>query len=127
MSNPRISKKERGLIKGAVRRVFGRSELRRRVIEAHIVPGYKDPKRKAVKYWVKCTDCGTMEAKSNVQIDHVEPVVPVHTSFEEMSLDTVVDRMWCEEHKLQPLCKPCHKSKTKIENKERRANKKKAA
>lgn len=124
MKNPRITKQERGLIKGGIRRVFGRSELRQRVIQNGIVKGHKDPKRKAVKFWVKCQECGKMEAKSNVQIDHSEPVVPVNRSFEEMSFDELVDRMWCEEKGLSILCKPCHAIKTKAENKERRRIKK---
>ncbi len=120
MSNPRITKKERGLLKGAIRRVFGRSELRRAIIEKSIVRGYHDPKRKAVKFWVKCTDCGEMEAKSNVQVDHFEPVIPLDRNFEEMSLDEVVDRVWCEESNLKITCEPCHREKTKLENKERK-------
>lgn len=124
MKNPRISNKERGLLKGAIRRIFGRSDLRRRVVESAIVQGYTDPKRKAVKYWVKCADCGKMEAKSNVQTDHKHPVVPVNSSFAEMSFDTVVNRTWCEENDLQILCLECHKLKTKEENAERRRLKK---
>lgn len=124
MRNPRISKKEQGLLKGAIRRVFGRSDLRRKVIELHIDKSYSDPKRKKVKYWIKCAECGNMEAKSNIQLDHVEPVIPVNRSFEEMTLDEVVDRQWCEEHNLKPMCKPCHYAKTKEENKQRRLFKK---
>ncbi len=119
-NNPRITKQERGLIKGAIRRVFGRSELRRRAVDLHIDTKYHDPKRKKVKFWVKCAECKKFEAKSNIQIDHFNPVVPIDKSFEEMTLDEVVDRMWCEDRYLQPLCKPCHKAKTKAENKERR-------
>lgn len=111
-------------MKGAIRRVFGRSELRRKVIDSNILTGYYDPKRKRVKFWVKCELCGGWEAKSNIQIDHFEPVVPINSSFDEMSLDEVVNRMWCEENMLQPLCKPCHKLKTQAENKERRRLKK---
>ncbi len=122
--NPRISTKERSLIKGCIRRVFGRSDLRREVIASHIVPGYTDSKRKAVKFWIKCQDCGKMEAKSNVELDHHEPVVPVDSSFEDMSLDEVVDRMWCEVKNLRPLCEQCHRQKTNIEAKERREYKK---
>ena len=124
MANPRITKEERGLLKGAIRRVFGRSELRKGLIERAIVPGYKDPKRKAVKFWVKCTSCGKMEAKSNVEVDHYDPVIPVDRSFDEMSLDEVVDRVWCEEGNLKIICEDCHHTKTAAENKERRRLKK---
>lgn len=124
MKNPRITSKERGLLKGAIRRVFGRSDLRRKAITDNILEGYYDPKRSRVKFWVKCEECGGWEAKSNVQVDHIEPVVPIDRSFEEMTLDELVDRMWCHETMLQLLCKPCHTIKTKAENKERRLFKK---
>lgn len=124
MTNPRMTKKERGLLKGAGRRVFGRSELRRSIIDKAIVKGYSDSKRKAVKFWVKCEECGTMEAKSNCQVDHREPVVPLDKSADEMSFDDLFDRMWCKEDNLQIVCKPCHQLKTKAENKERRLLKK---
>lgn len=119
MRNPRVTKKEYGLIKGGLRRVFGRSELRREVVANAVVKGYSDPKRKAVKFWVKCVTCGKMEAKSNVQVDHRAPVIPVDSSFEEMTLDEVVNRMWCEVKNLDIICKPCHISKSRAETKER--------
>jgi 5-methylcytosine-specific restriction endonuclease McrA len=118
--NSRITKEEWGLIKGALRRIFGRSELRRSIIEKAIVRDYKDPKRKNVKFWVKCTDCGQMEAKSNVQLDHFIPFVPIDSSFDKMSLDEAVNRLWCDESNLKITCEPCHRTKTKAENKERR-------
>lgn len=124
LQNPRLTKKDKGLLKGSIRRVFSRSDLRKSIIEKAIVPGYKDPKRKAVKFWVKCESCGKMEAKSNVQVDHVIPLVPIDRSAEDMSMDELVDRAWCEESNLKPLCKPCHHTKTGLENKERRAFKK---
>lgn len=124
MKNSRITKKEQSLLKGAMRRVFGRSDLRRKVIDSYIVQGYSDPKRKKVKYWIKCQECGTMEAKSNIQLDHLEPVIPIDRSFEDMSLDEVADRMWCEEKNFSPKCHECHHKKTGLENKERRRLKK---
>lgn len=116
--------KERNLVKGALRRLFGRSEIRRNVIEKAIIKGYSDPKRKAVKFWVKCETCGKMEAKSNVQIDHREPLIPIDSSLEEMTWDQVVDRLWCDEDNLAIICKPCHRSKSSAEMKERKRLKK---
>ena len=123
MNNPK-SKQERGLIKGALRRVFSRSDLRKSVIEKSIIKGYKDPKRKAVKFWVKCAECGKLEAKSNVQVDHKAPVIKVTESLDDLTWDQLVDRIWCDEKNLSVVCKPCHQTKTKAENKERRAFKK---
>ena len=121
--NSRVTARERGLLKGAVRRVFSRSELRRAIIEAAIV-NYSDPSRPKVKVWVKCAVCGKPEAKSYMAADHLEPVIPVNSSFEEMGLDLTVDRLWCHPSNLQAICPDCHDSKTKSERKQRNAAKK---
>lgn len=126
-NNPRITKKEHNLIKGALRRVFSRSELRRQVIEESVIQGYSDPSRPRVKTWCRCAACQQPTPKSYVVADHIMPVVPVTVSFESMSLDEVVDRLWCERANLQPICPDCHKVKTKTENKVRRQNKRAAA
>lgn len=123
MPNPRITAKERGLLKGAIRRVFSRSELRREVLEAGVV-AHSDPKRKRVKTWVKCAECGGLDAKSNVQVDHLQPVVPVTTTLEAMTWDELVDRIWCDKKNLQILCEVCHNVKSVKENAVRRANRK---
>jgi 5-methylcytosine-specific restriction endonuclease McrA len=117
--NKRITPRERGLLKGAIRRVFARSELRKQVLMAAIVE-FSDPLRTRVKTWVQCAICGGLEAKSYAVVDHIDPVIPVNKSFEEMSLDEVVDRMWCSIDNLQIVCETCHSIKTKEENKQRK-------
>ena len=124
MRNPRISKREDGLIKGALRRVFSRSDLRRKVVDAASVK-HSDPKRPRVKSWCKCNICNKPEAKSYVVVDHIDPLIPLHLSFEDMSLDEVINRLWCPESNLQVLCEECHKLKTKEERKLRKKEKKK--
>jgi 5-methylcytosine-specific restriction endonuclease McrA len=120
MNNPRITKKEHGLLKGALRRVFSRSELRNSVVKASLVE-HLDPNRPRVKKWCLCNICRKPEAKSYVVVDHINPVIPVHTSFEAMSLDEVVDRLWCAINNLQVVCSSCHDEKTKQERKDRKA------
>lgn len=122
--NFRITKKERGLLKGAIRRTFSRSELRKQILEKSLVKEYQDPNRKRVTRWGKCADCGKIEAAYKLSVDHKDPVVPVDVAFEDMSLDDVVDRMWCDESQLQALCDECHDAKTKLENSVRRRIKK---
>lgn len=124
MKNPRVTKREWGLIKGALRRVFSRSELRNSVITDSIDHKHKDASRLRVKTWCTCTVCGSKDAKSNMAVDHLIPVIPVNSSFEEMSLDELVDRLWCEKNNLQTICDSCHTKKTKQEAKERSLNKK---
>lgn len=122
-TNKRITKKERSLIKGGVRRAFSRSELRERAVATSRVDHF-DPTRPRVKKWSKCADCGALTPTYKGDVDHVDPIIPVDSSFEDMSLDEVVDRTWCPENRLQFLCEVCHDRKTKAENKTRRENKK---
>jgi len=122
MNNPRITKKEQGLIKGALRRVFSRSDLRNAVIEASIVK-HNNPDRPKVKTWCLCNVCKKPEAKSYMAVDHIEPLIPVSTSFAEMSLDEFIDRLWCVIDNLQAICPTCHDEKTAIERKARKKKK----
>ena len=122
MKNPRITKKEHALLKGAMRRVFSRSELRRRVLDAAEIK-HSDPKRPRVTRWVRCAECKLPTPRYLGVVDHIDPVVPVDVAFEDMLLHTVRDRLWCEEHNLQVLDKQCHEVKTKAERKERTAHK----
>lgn len=124
MNNPRITAKERGLLKGAIRRVFARSELRRKILDKSVVVGYTDPTRPRVTKWCECNLCYKMEPKYLMQVDHVSPLVPLNSSLEDMSWDEVVDSTWCIDDNLMPICKPCHKIKTKQEAKMRRMFKK---
>lgn len=125
MNNPRITKKERGLIKGALRRVFSRSDLRNAVITASLVE-HSDPERPRVKNWCRCNVCKKPEARSYMAVDHLSPLIPIDSSFENMSLDVFIDRLWCDISNLQAICVDCHDKKSKIEAKERRCLKKAA-
>lgn len=123
-NNPRITPKERGLLKGAIRRVFSRSDLRRKVIEDALIEGHADPSRPRVKRWCQCAVCGKPEAKSYVAVDHVQPVIPIDSSFEELGLDATADRTWCDPKNLQAICPACHDIKTQSEGALRRKQKK---
>ena len=123
MKNPK-NPKERNLIKGAIRRVFSRSDLRREALSNSHVKGYHDPERKRVTKWGKCTECQLMVPLYQMDIDHKIPVVPINSSLEEMTWDELVDRIWCDINNLKAICKPCHKLKSALETKERRRIKK---
>jgi len=123
--NPRITKKERGLIKGALRRVFSRSDLRREVVAASVI-NHTDASRPRVKKWSQCKLCATKVPTYKIIVDHLDPVVPLDIAFEDMSVDVVIDRLWCEKNNLQFLCETCHNLKSKGENKLRREFKKRS-
>lgn len=119
MNNPRISAKERNLLKGAVRRVFSRSDLRRAVIEAATIE-HSDPARPRVKKWGMCAECKKPTARYQMEVDHIDPIVKIGLTLEGMSWDTVIDRTWCVKANLQALCIPCHKAKSKYERRLRK-------
>lgn len=119
-SNP----KERNLIKGSLRRVFSRSELRKEALLKSVID-YTDLSRPRVKKWSRCSLCLRPTPTYLIEIDHEVPIIPVELSLEQMSWDDVVDRIWCDIFNLVPLCKECHRNKTALENKLRRELKKK--
>lgn len=121
--NPRITKKELGLLKGSIRRVFSRSELRRAVVEAARIQ-HTDPSRPRVTKWVRCAECKKPTPAYLAQVDHMDPLVPIESTLENMDWNTLIDRAWCEANRLQILDKQCHNVKTKAENKLRREFKK---
>lgn len=53
-----------------------------------------------------------------VWVDHKEPLVPVDGTL--LTWDEYLHRLFCGPDKLQVLCTPCHRAKTKEENTERR-------
>lgn len=115
MKNPRLTNKDYGLIKAALRSAFARSDLHKQVIEESIVQ-HSDPKRKRVKTWCKCAICGKPEAKSYMIVDHIQPFVPIHMFFEDMDLTDAVNRLWCELINLQCVDEVCHNEKSQREN-----------
>lgn len=123
MNNPRINNKERGLIKGAIRRVFSRSDLRKTALDIASI-NHSDPSRPRVQKWCKCAKCGQVVPKYTCDVDHIDPVVPVDVPLEDMNWDELVNRVWCEAGNLQVMCDPCHRTKTKTELKLRNAARK---
>lgn len=120
--NERVTKKERGLIKGALRRVFSRSELRKSALNACDIE-HSDPKRPRVKKWSRCTHCKAPTPKYLMEVDHVEPVVKVTEASADLDANTLVNRIWCPPINLVGTCKKCHTKKTASETKERAKNK----
>lgn len=61
----------------------------------------------------KCNCCGGEFSNSNVEVDHIKPVVDPAKGFKDWN--TFIKRLYCEQDNLQVLCKPCHKQKSKEE------------
>jgi hypothetical protein len=126
MKNPRITDLDTNLIKGALRRVFARSELHKKVLNLAVAPSYTDPARPRVKTWCKCPICDKYDARSYFDVDHHDPVIPINKSMKDLTIEEFIDRLWCEESNLKAICTECHDRKTKIEGNLRREYKKRS-
>ena len=106
------------VVKGALRRAFARWPAAAEVREDSIHPTIKGP-RGGKQY--TCSECGKTFGVTKIAVDHLEPVIPLDKTVEEMSWDEVVERMFCDKANLQVLCKEvCHKKKTSEERKARK-------
>lgn len=125
-------KKMRNLIIGAIKRVWSRAPARQAVLKRVRVEEPKFKKdgslaaRPAVFY--TCEICGG-KAKQNrsadypqIHVDHKDPVVPTHSSIDEMSWSEYLNRLFCAEVNLQAICSDCHDVKTKWERTQRGRN-----
>jgi len=68
-------------------------------------------RRLRVEY--KCNTCMNMFSQKDINVDHINPVVPLDKSINDMTLGEYY--RGCFTDVLQVLCKPCHKLKTKEE------------
>lgn len=61
----------------------------------------------------KCEECRNLFKKKEIQLDHIDPVVPV-TGF--TNLDDFTYRLLCDASGYATICLTCHATKTKMEN-----------
>lgn len=121
------------LIKGAIRRVFRQSPQMKEVLDSarvELPPKIKkdgEPgKKNQVRY--ACAICSGLFPKKFVQVDHIEPVVPLWLNEASMSIDELANRIICRKDNLQVVCSTpkkylekgarlsCHSLKTNEEN-----------
>jgi len=117
----RISPKDLGVIYGAIRRAYSQSAHARKIrSEARVkATGPRGGKR------FKCAACGAVKGAGSINVDHINPVVPIVKHYSTLSWDQRIARLWCKEENLQVLCTDCHKKKSKEEaalRKKARAN-----
>lgn len=127
---------ERNRIKGAIRQAFRMSPQMWETLErsrVELPPELKKDgtpkKRPRIRF--KCAICGELFQKkygrsAGVQVDHIDPVVPLHKKESWMTTDEIAKRIFCGKDNLQTVCsiplskndgKPsCHKIKTDEEN-----------
>ncbi len=108
-------------ILSAIKRCFSRSPLHRDVLTKAKHPTEKGPKGGA-RYI--CEICKDNFAQGKIQVDHIDPVIPVDVTARDMSFDEIIARIFCPPENYQAACVECHKVKSKEENKQRRLLKK---
>lgn len=73
-------------------------------------------KAKNPKVFYVCAHC-KQEFRSNaVQVDHIDPVVPLNIPSRHLSYNDLIARLFCDESNLQILCKEHHRDKSAKEN-----------
>ena len=127
---------ERGRIRGAIRRSYRLSPQVKETLEearVELSPTVKKDgkpgKRNRVRY--KCAMCNKLfqyktGKTTNIQVDHIKTVVPLHKSESSMNWDEIVRGIYCNKDNLQALCstpikknngvRSCHGKKTQEEN-----------
>jgi 5-methylcytosine-specific restriction endonuclease McrA len=104
-------------IMSAIKRTFSRSPTHREALNNAKCPRKKGP-RGGARY--RCIQCKKDFGIRQVNVDHVNPIVPIGTLSKDMSWDYLVQNIFCDVENLQVLCEKCHKAKSAIENKERK-------
>lgn len=72
-------------------------------------------------YYCENPECGVVVKKKYTQMDHIVPVIPLDQNTNDVSLDTIADRLYCSPEGFQRLCIDCHKEKSAAENAQRPA------
>ena len=63
-----------------------------------------------------CNHCKKDFNSTQIQLEHVEPVIPINIPAKHLSFDVLIQRLFCDIKGLQILCKTDHKEKSKQEN-----------
>jgi ribosomal protein L44E len=127
-----LTSHERYLIKGAIRRAFRQNERMKTILQAarvelppKVLKDGSVGKKNQIRY--RCNKCKKLFPLKYCQVDHIEPVVPLHLNELEMDFEQIAVRIFAELQNLQVLCstpmkflpkgqKSCHSLKTNQEN-----------
>lgn len=120
----------RQYLKNGVRRLSYRYPSRGLALKNAQIPAPADWPNKRVKWVYRCVKCTDLYEQKFTQMDHIEPIIPVtgwpeapksdlydHRGMPDMNV--LVYRCFVAPEKYQVLCKPCHKEKSRNENKMR--------
>lgn len=100
----------RSFVTSALRAASRRWPVKFKAMKESFVGRKTNEKTGKLAMHYKCAGCNKHFVATDVQVDHVKPVVDPVKGF--ISWDVYVDNLFCELENLQILCKPCHKEKT---------------
>lgn len=128
-------KRFKGLIVGALRRLWHRHPTRlevlnRRRMEIEGINKDGTPRKRPHVFYTCCkchAKCkqGNSKKYPKANVDHIDPVIPL-VGAEALTWDELIKRMFTTPGNLQVLCTDCHTEKTKVENAIRRTMKNEA-
>ena len=108
----------KSFVTSALRAASRRWPVKPKALKAAFVSRQVNARTGKMAMHYMCAKCKKLFVASDVQVDHIEPVVDPKKGF--VSWDVYINRMYCEIENLQVLCKPCHKIKTDQEKLERK-------
>lgn len=108
----------KSFITSTLRGGFRRYPPKYEVLKEAFVSKQVNEKTKRISSHYKCNNCQGLFPTSDVQVDHVSPIVCPIEGF--VSWDKFIENLFCSKKNLQVLCKPCHSVKTKSENLKRK-------
>ena len=127
-----LTDEEKRTLKGAIRRAFRQSDRPKGVLAAarvELPPALKKDgtpgKKNQVRF--RCASCQELFPGKWIQVDHIEPVVPLNRKEMDMTPNELVDGVFSSPSNLQVICstpikflpkgvKSCHAVKTVREN-----------
>lgn len=80
-----------------------------------------NPKSGKLAQHYKCASCQGEFTSTNVEVDHVKPVIDPAIGF--TTWDNFIAALYCDIDNLQVLCVPCHKEKSLNERKKNKKQK----
>ena len=105
-------------IKGGLRTLSRKWKPKYTAISLANVGRRFDPKTGKDSYRYKCASCGDSFKSSDVQADHIDPVVSIEDGF--VDWNVYIKRLLCEVENYQILCIACHAVKTSTEREQRK-------
>lgn len=127
-----LTDEERRTLKGAIRRAFRQSKRMKQVLDAartELPPALKKDGTPGARNQVrfKCAVCKELYPGKWVNVDHINPVVPLDRNEKDMTPNELVDGIYSDLSNLQVICstpikalpkgkKSCHTIKSTEEN-----------